>query len=78
MLEKENELKQQTIDRLETRNEEEYRPLIELTSKVGNIKQRQLADKLIEGKKIMESVSDDPQAESTDTKRSFLSRVFAK
>lgn len=67
ILEKENELKQQTIERLEARNEEEHKHLLELTSKVGNtlqsLTQGQLADKLIEGKKILseqEGVADLP------------------
>lgn len=72
VLEKENELKQQTIDRLETRNEEEHRQLMELTSKVGNtlqsLTQGQLADKLIEGKKMMEGVAD-LQAEAPPKKK---------
>lgn len=53
ILEKENGLKQQTIERLEARNEEEHKHLLELTEQVGNtlqiVTQTQLADKLIEG-----------------------------
>lgn len=75
ILEKENELKQQTIERLEARNEEEHKHLLELTSKVGNtlqsLTQGQLADKLIEGKKILseqEGVAD-LQAEAPPKKK---------
>jgi hypothetical protein len=61
ILEKENELKQQTIERLETRNEEEHRQLIELTNKVGitlqSLTQGQLAAKLIEGKKLIDEAN---------------------
>lgn len=61
ILEKENELKQQTIERLERRNEEEHRQLIELTNKVGitlqSLTQGQLAAKLIEGKKLIDEAN---------------------
>lgn len=73
ILEKENELKQQTIDRLEKRNEEEHKQLMELTSKVGttlqSLTQGQLADKLIEGKKLI-----DESAEKAPEKRRWFWR----
>lgn len=78
ILEKENDLKQQTIDRLEERNAEEHRQLVELTSKVGNaldsVTKGHLAETLLEGKKLMEGGN--PQADLPPKKLSLFQRIF--
>lgn len=81
MLEKENELKQKTIERLEERNEEEHRQLMELTSKVGttleSLTQGQLAEKLIEGKKLL-GAGENSQVVQVKGKPTLLKRIFCK
>ena len=61
ILEKENEYKQELINRLEVRNFEEHKHLMELTDKVGTtlqtLTQRQLADKLVESQQILTSTT---------------------
>lgn len=62
MLEKENELKQSTIDSLNARLEEEHKHLLDLTDKVGStlqiVTQTQLAGKLIQGQQQMSDVEE--------------------
>lgn len=57
MLERENELKQQTIERLLEEKQEDHRQLMQLTEQVGStlqaLTQGQLADKLIAGQKVL-------------------------
>lgn len=57
MLERENELKQQTIERLLEEKQEDHRQLMRLTEQVGStlqaLTQGQLADKLIAGQKVL-------------------------
>lgn len=57
MLERENELKQQTIERLLEEKQEDRRQLMRLTEQVGStlqaLTQGQLADKLIAGQKVL-------------------------
>lgn len=70
-LEKENELKQQTIDRLVAEKAEEHRQLMTLTGQVGtalqSLTQGQLAEKLIEGAKLQSGAdalpAEEPQEE---------------
>lgn len=61
MLERENELKQQTIEQLRKEKEEEHQQLMQLTSQVGTtlqaLTQGQLADKLIQGKQLNDDLA---------------------
>lgn len=90
ILEKENEYKQNYIESLQIQLKEErdekkelINKLADLSGQVGNtlqsITQGQLADKLIEGKKIMNIQEEASQMEmSVDNKPNFFHRIFGK
>lgn len=81
ILEKENDIKQQTIERLQEKNDEQHQKLMELTGQVGNtlqaLTQTQLADKLIEGKQLVAAGADPTDPVMTPEKKpGFFSRYF--
>jgi DNA-binding transcriptional MerR regulator len=84
ILEKENELKQKTIEQLRQQNEEEHRQLMQLTGQVGSalqsFTQGQLADKLIEGRLMMdgEAEADPPPMGAGEKKKSWLWQMFKR
>ncbi len=82
ILEKENELKQKTIEQLRQQNEEEHRQLMQLTGQVGSalqsFTQGQLADKLIEGRLMIdgEAKADPPPMGAAAKKKGWFGRLI--
>ena len=80
-LENEVKEKRQEIDEWKKRYEEEHKQLLELTIKVGNtlesVTQTQLADKIIEGKKLIDADEQTKLQKSTE-KNSIFKRLFCR
>lgn len=78
-LENEVKEKRQEIDEWKKRYEEEHKQLLELTIKVGNtlesVTQTQLADKIIEGKKLI-GTDEQTKLQETSEKQGIFRRLF--
>lgn len=82
LLENELKIKNQQIETLQKENSELSRQLLELSGKVGNslqtITQTQLADKMIEGRKIESKADLKESTQGEEKTKGFFLRIFKR
>lgn len=82
LLENELKIKNQQIETLQKENSELSRQLLELSGKVGNslqtITQTQLADKMIEGRKIESKADLEESTQGEEKTKGFFLRIFKR
>lgn len=82
LLENELKIKNQQIEILQRENSELSRQLLELSGKVGNslqtLTQTQLADKMIEGRKIESKVDLEESTQVEEKTKGFFLRIFKR
>lgn len=82
LLENELKIKNQQIETLQKENSELSRQLLELSGKVGNslqtITQTQLADKMIEGRKIESKADLKESMQGEEKTKGFFLRIFKR
>ena len=82
LLENELKIKNQQIETLQKENSELSRQLLELSGKVGNslqtITQTQLADKMIEGRKIESKADLEESTQGEEKTTGFFLRIFKR